>query len=269
MSKKARWITVAGAGLLAATIATTAALGTARVSLAAAPTTSVAQQYGPGGPGGQGNTYLADALGITVDEVTAAQQKARDAAITQAVDKGLITQAQADALRNGNGFGRGGMGMLLRLGGNDQIDQQALLADALGITTDKLQAAEQEASKAASDARIAQAVKDGRITQEQADLMQARQKLAQWIQDQGYFAKAVEAAVKAGVITQAQADTILAQDNGQGMRGLGMAGFGPGGFEMGGFGGMGGRGGGYGGHGMGGGMHGAAPQAPADSGTQS
>jgi hypothetical protein len=49
---------------------------------------------------GDGSTQedLANALGITVEELTAARQKANEAAIDQALAQGLITQAQADQL---------------------------------------------------------------------------------------------------------------------------------------------------------------------------
>ncbi len=151
---------------------------------------------------GPTDTYLADALGITTAELTAAQQEAYEAGIQQALDDGLITEAQAEQLRNGQ------VAVVCpcsNWSGAD-IDQKALLADALGITTTQLDAAQQEAA----DARMAQAVTDGRITQEQADLMKAQQALRQYIQDNQLYDKAVAAAVADGVITQAQADAILA-----------------------------------------------------------
>lgn len=192
-----------------------------------------------GGPGGRtgfagGNdTYLADALGITAAELQTAQQEAANAAIDQAVDDGLITQAQADVLKQRSG-GLEGLGRLGRFGmlGDSSIDMEALLADALGISVDELQAAETEAK----DAALAAAVTAGNITQEQADQMKAQQALQNYFQEQGLqdkvralYEDAVNAAVKAGVITQAQADQILSnQDFGFGMRGFS----GPGGFGM-------------------------------------
>ena len=101
----------------------------------------------------------------------------------------------------------------LGLAGDTAIDQDALLADALGITTDELQAARVKAQ----DLALAQAVTDGQITQEQADQMKAEQALKTYLSDQGLqtqmqtlYQDAVKQAVKAGVITQAQADAILA-----------------------------------------------------------
>ena len=109
-----------------------------------------------GGGGGYNNEYLAQALGISVDELNAAIQKAKDAALTQAVEKGLITQAQADQLKEkGNVFPFGGRweGWLTQNG----IDYEALLADALGITVDELQAAYVKANHARIDQAVADA----------------------------------------------------------------------------------------------------------------
>ena len=190
-----------------------------------------------GGGGGYNNEYLAQALGISVDELNAAIQKAKDAALTQAVEKGLITQAQADQLKEkGNVFPFGGRweGWLTQNG----IDYEALLADALGITVDELQAAYVKANHA----RIDQAVADGRLTQEQADLIKGRQALFANEDFQSAMRSAFEAAVRQavanGVITQAQADAILEKVGEMGFRGF--RGFG----EFGG-----GRGGGFGRHG--------------------
>ena len=158
--------------------------------------------------GGAADEYLAQALGITTDELSAAYQKASAAAIAKAVEDGLITQAQADSMNaDGRAFpfgGRGG-GWLAQNG----IDFEAFLADALGISTDELQAARQEAS----NARLEQAVADGQITQEQVDLMKGQQALYadQTFTDamKSVFDAAVQDAVSRGVITQAQADLIL------------------------------------------------------------
>ena len=50
-------------------------------------------------PGGNDASYLAAALDISVEDLQAAQEAAADKAIDLAVEQGLITQAQADALR--------------------------------------------------------------------------------------------------------------------------------------------------------------------------
>ncbi len=134
---------------------------------------------------------LADALGITVDELQAAYQTARDAAIDQAVEKGLITQEQADEMKVWGGFGRrggfGGLGRLPKGVASGTIDENALLAEALGITVEKLQAARETANQAA----IEQAIAKGLITQEQADAMLARKTLMSYLDRDTLLAKAL------------------------------------------------------------------------------
>ncbi len=238
-----------------------------------APETDTFAQPGRGGRGGAfgqrgidkgGDTYLADALGITAEELDAAQEAANVAAIEQAVEAGLLTQEQADRILSGEalgmrGFGSKGLGHLGAESDEAAIDHTALLADALGITVDELDAARAEAK----DAAIAQAVADGTITQEQVELMEARAALkdvidgeaivadvldisveelqaarqdrdsmAQLLEDSGMtttefmealqtaYADAVAQAVADGVISQAQAD-LLSENGLDGFHGAG------------------------------------------------
>jgi hypothetical protein len=200
------------------------------------------------------NEDLANALGITVDELAAAVQKANTAALDQAVQAGLITQAQADEMSaNGAASPFGGRwGGLLKQNG---LDYDTFLADALGISVEKLQSAYTQVYIAGID----QAVADGTLTQDQADLMKGQYALFNNKDYQSTMQSAFEAAVKQavtdGVISQAQADQILQNSNGLGFKGFG---------GMGEFGG--GPGGGRGGHGHGspgGDMpNGQAPAAP-------
>ena len=217
-----KWMAVAGVGLALMT-ATVVALPVAAADTVAAPT---AHRGGPMG-GGASDTYLAEALGITADELQTAQQTAYEAAIDQALAQGLITQAQADALNErSDTFGRFDGRMAHGMFGlaDDTIDMDALLADALGVTADELNAARVEAQALA----LAAAVESGRITQEQADQMKARQALQTYMQEQGFgdqmrslYESLVQQAVQAGVITQEQADAILS-NSGRfgGMRGF-------------------------------------------------
>ena len=207
-------------------------------------------------------SQLAEALGITVDELETAQETAVNVGIDQALEAGLITEAQATRLRERSaamGFAYRGVGRSVHRMGQagdeaDMIDPQALLADALGITVDELEAAQQEARDAALD----QALADGRVTEEQVALMQARQALADYIDqheltaqalgitadelaaareagtsmqdlldEQGLepadfrtaldeaHAAAIELAVADGVITQEQADALEEQSSGR------------------------------------------------------
>lgn len=181
---------------------------------------------------GDDESLLADALGITVEELDAAEEEARslahDAALAQAVADGDLTQEQADAIQELEGlwgdrsFGRFGMdgsrgyGVAPRMG----LDEQdGYLAQALGITLEELEAAKQQALEAG----VAQAVSDETITQEQADELLAGFAMRQYLAGEleSALASAVEKAVAEGVVTQEQADAL--QDDWRG--------FGPGGMH--------------------------------------
>ena len=169
---------------------------------------------GPGGSdffGGKidREALLADALGITVEELQAAQDKAHEAAMQQAVDEGLITQDQADMMA---------AGYKLR----DYVDREAVMAKALGLSVEELQAA-QDAGKPLSVI----------IYEQGLDPATLRTNM------QSAFEETIQQAVADGVITQEQADQIT---DGAGF------GFGPGGFH--GRGGFGGPRGGFGGFGL-------------------
>lgn len=195
----------------------------------AAPDTG--KQQGRFGIGGDREAQLAEALGISESDLQAAYLKAANAALDQAVEKGLLTQTQADNLRqrlesasaDGRSMPFGGRGVEF-LRGSD-IDGEALLADALGITVDDLQAAYAKAEASA----LSQAVENGQLTQDQADLMTARRAFGEYLRSQQKsYADQVQAALDAGAITQAQADLLLKNEQSFGGRGFGMGGdFGP------------------------------------------
>ena len=207
----------------------------------------------PGGFGGYSEQDLATALGIDVTKLQAAYSAANAEALKEAVSKGLITQAQADQItaRGTNNRPIGGFGLTASNG----IDYNAILANALGISTDQLQAAYTQAINTNLD----NAVKAGTITQAQADLEKARNALANDSKFQASLQSAYQTAIKQavtdGVITQAQADQLLQNQTGKsGFPGL-LGGFGGNGF--------GGRGG-FGPRGFGGRQgKNSAPQTPA------
>ncbi|WP_322793009.1 hypothetical protein [Bellilinea sp.] len=208
-------------GISLGALALILAFGLAAQAFQTVSANALPQVGGPFG-GGRGmmgpndGEALAEALGITTDELTSAYQKAVQAAVQEGVEKGLITQAQADAILNSTGRfgGRGMLGWLFQNG----VDFQAHLADALGISVDELQAAYVKAA----EIRLEQAVADGRITEEEAELLRARHTLFnnETFQSsmQAAFENAVKEAVANGVITQQQADLLL-QQGGFGMRG--------------------------------------------------
>ena len=83
--------------------------------------------------------------------------------------------------------GIGGRGRGDRFGFGSSFDYDAFLAEELGVTEEELQDARQAAHEAALD----QAVAEGMITEEQADLILAGQALRQYIDHQEIFAEAL------------------------------------------------------------------------------
>lgn len=130
----------------------------------------------PGWWGGKGidrDALLAEELGITVERLQAAREAARARALQQALEQGLITQEQYDQLQ-------------LQALVAPYLEPQKLMAAALGIEPAQLaekslqqwldeldldRATLQERLRTAYEAALAQAVKDGVITQEQADTL--------------------------------------------------------------------------------------------------
>ncbi len=137
--------------------------------------------WGGFGRSGDGSwlEYLAEALGITVDELEDAQERAYQAAVADAVTAGQLTQEQADAI-------------LARRALKSYIDRQAILASALGMTADELEAA-LTAGQSITDLMVEQGIDTATL---QANAQAA-------------YETAVQQAVTDGVITQAQADEIL------------------------------------------------------------
>jgi hypothetical protein len=208
MNLKTKWNHwIVGVAAVLTLMLTTAAIYP-QVSEAADDTPAVEQSRGWDERRGGNDELLAEALGITVEDLQAAHEEAAAAAIDQAVAEGLITEAQAEQLQERGAMGQFGgfMHPFFNLA-DSEIDPQALLAEALGITVEDLETAQASAQAAA----LAQAVEDGRITQEQADQMQARQALQPYRQDrmQAAYTEAVQQALEEGVITQAQADQLL------------------------------------------------------------
>ena len=145
---------------------------------------------------------VASALGISVDEYDAALGTARDQVLEQAVTEGHLTQDQADRMREradqGFEFGPGMKGRGAWGPGMGWTDSEsspvAVAADALGMTADELLAELKDGKSIADVANergvdpqtiadsilasqkdsLAQAVADGKITQEQADQMLSR-----------------------------------------------------------------------------------------------
>ena len=214
MNRKIKITTISVFLVVAIGLASVLGVTIYQAATAAAPVTDVLGHRGGTDIDLKGSSdleSLADALGISVDELNAAYESATQEAINQAVAAGLITQAQADSLlERGSAFpfhrGRSWLG-------ESDIDFEALLADALGISVEKLADARQQAFQISID----QAVADGKITEEEADLIRGRQALysndAFRSSMQAAFEAAVQKAVDDGVITQSQADQILSSQS--------------------------------------------------------
>lgn len=216
MTNVKKWMAAAGVGL---------ALMTATVmALPAAASETAVVQVQRGGSG-HSSEYLAQALGVSAAELEEAKQTAYQAAIDQALAAGLITQAQADAIaERAEAAGRLSSRYLRGFtSGDSAVDVDALLAKALGVTADELDAARTEARTLS----LAAAVAAGEITQEQADMKLARRALNAYLEEQGFssqeqslYETAVQQAVQAGVITQEQADAILSDADAGSLKGL-------------------------------------------------
>ena len=199
--------------------------------------------HGPGrgrGPGGarvdvDEAQLLADALGITVEELEAAREAVREAIVEQAVAEGLITEAQAEALLEANAGPRAAQFLRRLIQNNMEIDSQQLLADALGITVEELQAAQREVQ----EAKLAAMVEAGILTEEEAEMIAARRAVQEYVDREAIaemvrnsLEAAINEALADGAITQEQADQMLEHlENFDGFRfnfGPGRPGHGPG-----------------------------------------
>jgi ribosomal protein S20 len=192
-NKKTMIALLAGLGLLAVA-------GLALVPLVSASAAGLSDglfQRSAGGPLGArsgDDTYLAEALGITVEELQSARTATWEAAVDQALDQGLITEAQAERLKAGaGGFHGRGLGMLGFLAGDETaFNFDALLAEQLGISADELSAARDEAF----ELRLQDALDSGELTEEQAELMRAHHALKDTIDHQSLLATALGISVE-------------------------------------------------------------------------
>ncbi len=146
---------------------------------------------------------LAESLGVDIADVEAAIQEVKEEAVNQALEDGTITEEQAERILSGEGRrggkgGRGNGGGLLR----EIIDQDAMntaVADALGITVEELDAAKEEGT------RLSELAEE--LGVDIAEVEAAKEAVVQ---------EAVDQALEDGTITEEQAERIL---SGEGHRG--------------------------------------------------
>jgi hypothetical protein len=172
-------------------------------------------------PMGKYEEALAEALGITVDELQAAHDAIFKDRIEAAVDEGKLTEEQAEQLLSREGPGYRGRRAPIGMGS----EMNSLLADELGITASTLEAAQAKAH----EALMAEALENGDLSEEQVEMMRSHQALAPYLQAAmaEAFENAVDQALSEGAITQTQAELLL--ENGRpGFRSGGMFPGGPG-----------------------------------------
>ena len=153
--------------------------------------------HGRGGRFGFGTSFdydafMAEELGVSVANLQAARQAAHEAALEQAVAEGVVTAEQAELIK-------------ARQALMQYIDKEEILATALGITTEELEAARQEGKSLPYIF--------GELGLDPADIKDAMQSA---------YEDAVQQAVDDGVITDSQAEQL--QEYGLGSRGFGMRG---------------------------------------------
>ncbi len=147
--------------------------------------------HGFGGGPVDRQALLAEALGISEEDLEAAQQAALEAAVAEALEAGALTEEQAERILEGARFFRGhGLGRGFRLGG--AVDYRALLAGELGITVEELEAAELRAHDAAVDLML----EEGILTEDQALRMQAGIRLKAFIDKDEIKARAIGVTVE-------------------------------------------------------------------------
>ncbi len=171
-------------------------------------TTTDALTFTKGGPGGS-DEDLAAALGISVEDLNAAVEKAFASAVDQALEAEYLTASQAETLKAGSASFRS-LYRYLSETERAELEQDAFLAEALGISAEELQAAYDAVRQARIDAMVA----DGTLTQEEADLQAAYQALRGSTTFEATMKQAmtdaINAEVEAGTLSQAQAELLIA-----------------------------------------------------------
>jgi hypothetical protein len=161
-SRLGKWLVV---GALVTAIVAVGAVGVGVAGVAA-------QTLGPGdGAGGflrglmmgrwnsRGDSFLAEELGVTVEELAEAREAAQQAALAEAVAEGELTQEQADLLQAHQAL-RAYLDPRALMGEMRELKQEGLDFETL---REQMQALRAEA--------ITQALADGAITQAQADAL--------------------------------------------------------------------------------------------------
>jgi hypothetical protein len=163
------------------------------------------------GDGSNGHTAaLAEALGISVEDLESAYEAVHVKIINQAVDEGLLTQEQADQILSQDAQLDGRQ--MKSPGHFDRGENfNELLAEELGIGLEDLLTAYQQVEQT----MLEQAYADGKITQDEYERIQLRLTMKPYLQEamQTATQNAIDAALEDGAITQEQADLLMENSN--------------------------------------------------------
>ena len=231
MNKGTKWVYMLVGGFLAIGLVTGAGFVYLRSEAAAQriPTAAITSATGlPSGWLGEGDRpmgkyegALADALGITTEELQSAYDAVWKESIEAAVKDSKLSEDQAEQMLADGTF------PLRRRGGpiGFGAEKNTLLAAELEITVSTLEAAQAKAH----DTVIAEALKNGDLSEVQVEMMQARRAIAPYLQQAmtDAFKNAVDQALSDEAITPTQADLLL-ENGGPAMRGVGNFPGGPG-----------------------------------------
>ena len=199
MKSRKKWLYLILGGIGALVIV----FGAGFISVQAVGASSLIQGEGPGRPGDPSGEYaeaLAEALGISVDELHTAQESVRDARLAEAVESGMITEEQVAQIADHQ---RGGYPFRGRFLGEEFM---TALAEELGISLEELERAQAQVR----EDFIAQGVQEGVISADQVELMEARNALRAYMKDGLHDAMegAIKRALSDGAISSGQVDLL-------------------------------------------------------------
>ncbi len=199
MKSKKKWLYLMLGGIGALVIV----FGAGFISVQDVGASPLLQGEGPGRPGGPSGDYaeaLAEAFGISVDELHAAQGSVRDARLAEAVDNGMFTEEQAAQMAEHE---RNGIPIRGRSMGSEF---QTALAEELNISLDELERAQAQVRKDF----IAMGAQSDVISAERVEWMDARYAVREYLKDaqQDAVESAIERALLDGAISSDQADLL-------------------------------------------------------------
>lgn len=199
MKSRNKWLylTLGGIGVLGIVF------GVGFVSVQDVDASPLIHGEGPGRPGDPSGEYaeaLAEALGITVDELHTAQESVRDARIAEAIESGMITEEQVAQFADHQ---RSGYPIRGRFMGEEFM---TALAEELGISLEELERAQAQVQ----EDFIAQGVQEGVISPDQGEMIKARNAVRAYMRDGLHDAmeSAIERALSDGAISSDQADLL-------------------------------------------------------------